>query len=640
MVPYPSRAWPRPTISFLASKPADSRHLACFWPEYASAPPGKADFLALPESARAPSGWTVERLLHYTFGPLRSPAFNGRHRPVALLPLADLPRVLHASALAEPPSADAAALAHGAALAARAAAERLGGEPGLPDPGAAGLRLPQRGAALVLDPCHPARTPAARAALQAALAARQRGGLPVLLARDPAAPPGATRQLPPVPGAGWLEARLLPWTLLDIAGGLHGASAEMALLAAAAGVPVEGLKLDPAPRWAALAAALRCADPFLSRPWRIEQAMDQLAAWAQAQREGRRVVACFGMAFWKRRRIAALFAHQEGAPRFTGGPAQALAVAKRGGGAVAAWAGAMPPGFRESCDAAGVPLLTVEDGFVRSRGLGARFLPGAAYAVDDQGIYYDPARPSALERLLATAEFPAPLLARAAALRQAIVARGVTKYNLRGEAPAIAAPPGRPRLLVPGQVEGDASVRLGGGAIQGNLALLRAVRAAHPEAFLIYKPHPDLEAGFRKGRLEAESLAALADQVVTGAPLTGLFAQVDAVHTLTSLSGFEALLRGVPVVTWGQPFYAGWGLTEDRNPPPRRGRPLSLDQLVAAALILFPRQVDPVTELPCPPEVILERLDDPTAWRHSRLTLHRGVEGWLRGTLARLRGLR
>jgi capsular polysaccharide export protein len=74
------------------------------------------------------------------------------------------------------------------------------------------------------------------------------------------------------------------------------------------------------------------------------------------------------------------------------------------------------------------------------------------------------------------------------------------------------------------------------------------------------------------------------------------------------LSGFEALLRGRRVVTHGRPFYAGWGLTEDRDPPPRRGRRLSLDELVAAALILYPRYRDPVTGLPCPPEVLLERL--------------------------------
>jgi capsular polysaccharide export protein len=258
--------------------------------------------------------------------------------------------------------------------------------------------------------------------------------------------------------------------------------------------------------------------------------------------------------------------------------------------------------------------------------------------VDARGIYYNPATPSALEELLSQAAFPPALLARAAALREAIVGRGVTKYNLGGEAPVLRAPPDRPLLLVPGQVEDDASVRLGGGTIQGNLALLQQVRAAHPEAFIVYKPHPDTEAGFRKGGVAAEALAALADQVVARAPMAGLLGQVDAVHTLTSLTGFEALLRGVPVVTWGQPFYAGWGLTQDRNPPPRRGRRLELDALVAGALILFPRQVDPVTGLPCSPEVILERLEDPAAWKVPRLSLYRGLEGSFRSALARLWG--
>jgi capsular polysaccharide export protein len=43
------------------------------------------------------------------------------------------------------------------------------------------------------------------------------------------------------------------------------------------------------------------------------------------------------------------------------------------------------------------------------------------------------------------------------------------------------------------------------------------------------------------------------------------------------------------------PFYAGWGLTEDDlPPPPRRGR-ASLDALVHAALVAYPRYIDPET---------------------------------------------
>jgi len=193
---------------------------------------------------------------------------------------------------------------------------------------------------------------------------------------------------------------------------------------------------------------------------------------------------------------------------------------------------------------------------------------------------------------------------------------------------------------VPGQVEDDASVRRGGGAIQSNLDLLRAVRAAEPEAFLLYKPHPDLEAGFRRGRIPMAALRGLADQVIGGAPMDALLRRVDAVHALTSLTGFEALLRGLPVTCWGTPFYAGWGLTDDRAPVPRRGRRLTLDQLVAGALILYPRCVDPLTGLPCPPEVLLERMDRPELFPPGRRARLRAAQGFVTRAVARLRGWR
>ena len=100
----------------------------------------------------------------------------------------------------------------------------------------------------------------------------------------------------------------------------------------------------------------------------------------------------------------------------------------------------------------------------------------------------------------------------------------------------------------------------------------------------------------------------LADHVLRDLPIGPLYALAQEVHCLSSLAGFEALLRGLRVVTWGRPFYAGWGLTEDHDPPPRRGRPLTLDALVAGALILHLRCIDPLTGLPCPPELLVERL--------------------------------
>lgn len=61
-----------------------------------------------------------------------------------------------------------------------------------------------------------------------------------------------------------------------------------------------------------------------------------------------------------------------------------------------------------------------------------------------------------------------------------------------------------------------------------------------------------------------------------------LLSRADAVHVHTSTIGFEAVLAGGRVVTYGSPWYAGWGLTEDVHPV-QRPRSLSLDQLTALA---------------------------------------------------------
>ena len=154
---------------------------------------------------------------------------------------------------------------------------------------------------------------------------------------------------------------------------------------------------------------------------------------------------------------------------------------------------------------------------------GAALVPPLSLVADDLGIYYDPTRESRFERLMAE-PMPPGGAARAAALARALVASGVTKYNLAGTVPRL--PPGH-RILVPGQVEDDASIRLGAGAERTNLALLRRVRAENPGAVLIYKPHPDVEAGLRPGLMLPADLAGLADVVARETGAAALMAEVD-----------------------------------------------------------------------------------------------------------------
>jgi capsular polysaccharide export protein len=77
---------------------------------------------------------------------------------------------------------------------------------------------------------------------------------------------------------------------------------------------------------------------------------------------------------------------------------------------------------------------------------------------------------------------------------------------------------------------------------------------------------------------------------------------------MTSLVGFEALLRGKRVATYGRPFYSGWGLTDDRHPLARRTRRLTLDQLCAGVLLRYPRYLDPGRGVFTSPEDVLTLL--------------------------------
>ncbi|MEL7114424.1 MAG: capsular polysaccharide biosynthesis protein [Pseudomonadota bacterium] len=350
-------------------------------------------------------------------------------------------------------------------------------------------------------------------------------------------------------------------------------------------------------------------DPYRDRLATLEEAIAALDADARAWRADRRGYVATGMRLWKRKPLQKVFG-RDSRVRFVADPEKAVARATREDRPLLVWANKTT----DALDAAGA--LRLEDGFLRSRGLGADLIPPLSLVTDDLGIYYDPSRPSRLEALIAeAARLPSEALSRAEALIVDLKKRGLSKYNLAGAA-ASDVPKGH-RILVPGQVEDDASIRLGAGSVRTNGALLRAARAAHPEAVLLYKPHPDVEAGLRDGRL-SEADRAVADLVLDRADPIALIDQVDEVWTMTSLLGFEALVRDRPVTCLGTPFYAGWGLTHDLGPAlgRRTARP-SLAALVHATLISYPRYYDPVTGQPCPVEVVLDRLATGTLPRPS-----------------------
>ena len=350
-------------------------------------------------------------------------------------------------------------------------------------------------------------------------------------------------------------------------------------------------------------------DPCRDRLCTFEEALDQLEAEVRAYREDRRGYVATGMRLWKRGWLQRAFGREQ-AIRFRSDPMDAARLAARLDRPLMVWGATVP-----DLHAPGVPVLRTEDGFLRSRGLGAALVPPTCLILDDLGLHYDPQHESRIERHI-TAPLTDGDLARAERLAMRIVQSGVTKYNLSGDLPDL--PAGR-RILVPGQVEDDASIRLGCDQIRTNLDLLRATRAANPDAVIVFKPHPDVVAGLRKGAVDPALLQreGLAEVIADGADAAALIHACDEVWTMTSLLGFEALLRGKSVTCLGTPFYAGWGLTTDLGPVPERrrraadGHPLprpSLMHLAHAALIAAPRYFDPATGRPCSPEAALDRL--------------------------------
>ena len=426
-------------------------------------------------------------------------------------------------------------------------------------------------------------------------------------------------------GGAW-RADVDPWSALDGAERLvaHGDD-EWVALARIAGVPVrvlspgrfgspgdDGVTLD------GLAARALCdvswRDPFTDEATTLEATIDLLAEWRGILKTNRTIAAASGMAWWKRSEIRRFLWSPQRPLRIVASSGRALAIAQRAGGAVAIWPSRVSPAVIATAQEQAVPLVRVEDGFVRSAGLGVHLVPPSSVVVDASGIHFDPTAPSDLERILSTADFTPRLLERARALRSTIVAAGISKYAAGAAAPVPERQQGRKVVLVPGQVEDDMSVVAGGGGLSSNLEVLRRARALEPDAEIWFRPHPDVDAGHRKGAVPDDDALAIADRIVRAPSMAALLDAVDGVHVLTSLTGFEALLRGRQVTCHGTPFYAGWGLTRDLGAvPERRGRALSLDALTAGVLILYPRYLDPVTGLPCPPEVLVRRMADDTA---------------------------
>lgn len=283
-------------------------------------------------------------------------------------------------------------------------------------------------------------------------------------------------------------------------------------------------------------------------------------------------------------------------------------------------------------------VITVEDGFIRSVGLGATLIRPCSLVFDDVGIYYDATKPSGIENLLNQVNLTEQQLQRARDLQQKLIDLNISKYNV-GESRPLKRPQHSRVLLVVGQVEDDMSIQLGGIGIKTNLDLLKQVRGDHPDSYIIYKPHPDVQTGLRVGKISDQDMLTYANQIELNTSILECFEICDEVHTITSLSGFEALIRGLKVYCYGMPFYAGWGLTQDLYSSQRRNnKNITLEALLYVTLVEYPTYNLPHTRasgipLVRPEDVIAyikSQLDQPMGYDHKYKRVLLGLYNKLR----------
>ncbi|NRG47815.1 hypothetical protein HRF87_24115 [Bacillus sp. CRN 9] len=261
------------------------------------------------------------------------------------------------------------------------------------------------------------------------------------------------------------------------------------------------------------------------------------------------------------------------------------------------WGFKEPDGLVQYAAKKKINIYRVEDGFVRSVGLGAAHTLPISIAVDSRTLYFNAREASDLEVLLETYDVSEELLAQADRCIDLLVNMGVSKYNhtTRMNINDLYGQKTKKRILVIGQVEDDASIQYGCSQRMTNNELVWKAYNENPDCEIIYKPHPDVLGGYRKAYSNPQDVAHISKVVVEPLSIVDALQTIDHVYTMTSLVGFEALIRGIEVTCYGAPFYAGWGLTQDRQPCPRRTRKRTIKELFAISYLVYPRYINPET---------------------------------------------
>ena len=333
----------------------------------------------------------------------------------------------------------------------------------------------------------------------------------------------------------------------------------------------------------------RYIDPETDKHCELEDVLELIVLQRKYQHSQVKTLYAVGFSLWKRAFLREFIGGTAQSVKFVQSAKQAGSQAQPGDG-ILIW-GAKNDGF---VVAAGIRLLRCEDAFIRGAGLGADLKRPESLVIDGQGIYFDCRGPSDLENLINFEILSASQIERGASLRRRLIQQRISKYNLTGVQQGIfcSARSDQKCILVTGQVDSDASIQMGSPSVRTNRDLLRRVRDYAPDAFIVYKPHPDVVLAGRAGHIPEQEALQWADRVVVNGDIFDCISQCDELHVMTSLAGFEAVIQGKTVHTWGCPFYSSWGVTVDHCGCPRREARRTIEELVYLVYAHYPRYIN------------------------------------------------
>lgn len=257
----------------------------------------------------------------------------------------------------------------------------------------------------------------------------------------------------------------------------------------------------------------------------------------------------------------------------------------------------------------------IEDGFIRSLGMGLSGDPALSIILDDLTPYYNAAIPSRLQTIL-DSDFALTdgQLSRVRTLIINIRDRQITKYNHAPKKDLSGLRSRKRAILLVDQRAGDQSIASGMASAETFFEMAMFALTEEKNSDVFVKIHPDAITGGKDSALSPSLrlLKKLPNLHVLDEDVNpySLFAVVDEVWVVSSGMGFEALMAGKPVRCFGAPFYAGRGLTRDELQIPHRAKQRSLEEIFHVAYLMLSRYYSPRNQAPCELEELVNFIDD------------------------------